>query len=144
MIVLDANVLVYAYNSASEHHARCRAWLEAALNGPQQIGFPWQTLLAFVRIATHPRVFRQPLLIAEAVAIVDEWLTCPQAILVAPGEDHWSLLKRQLVDGQASGALVPDAALAALALERGATLCSTDRDFARFRALKLVNPIAAD
>lgn len=140
MIILDANVLLYAYNSASEQHDRCRNWLEAALNGTEQIGLPWQTLVAFIRIATHPRVFRRPLLVAEAVEVVDEWLACPQVMLVEPADGHWARLKQHLIDAQASGALVPDAALAALALEQGATLCSTDRDFARFRELKLVNP----
>ena len=141
MILLDANVLLYACNAASEHHEHCRRWLESALNGPEQVGLPWQTVLAFVRIATHPRVFQRPMLAAEAIAIVDDWLACPQVMTVGPADGHWTLLKRQLVEGQAIGPLVTDAALAALALEQGATLCTTDRDFARFRGLKLLDPL---
>lgn len=144
MIVLDANVLLYAYNSASEHHERCRDWLENALNGREQVGLPWQSLLAFMRIATNPRVFRQPLLIREAVAIVDDWLACPQVVVVEPSDGYWALLKRHLIEAQVSGPLVTDAALATIALEQGATLCSTDRDFARFQGLKLCNPLQPD
>lgn len=141
MIILDANVLLYAYNPSSEHHARCRAWLESALNDAEQVGLPWQTVLAFVRIATNPRVFQRPLGIAAAVAIVEEWLACPAVILVGPSDGYWSLLKEQLVDAQVSGPLVTDAALAALAIEQGARLCTTDRDFRRFLGLKLIDPL---
>lgn len=141
MIILDANILLYAYNAASEHHQRCRTWLESALNGPEQVGLPWQTILAFIRISTHPRVFQRPMLVVEAIAIVDDWLACPQVMIIGPAEGHWTLLKRQLVEGQASGALVTDAALASLTLEQGARLCTTDRDFGRFRGLKLLNPL---
>lgn len=141
MILLDANVLLYAYSPASEHHEPCRAWLDAALNGTEQVGLPWQTILAFVRIATNARVFRRPLRAVDAIEIVDEWLECPQVILVGPTDDYWAVLKVQLADAQVCGPLVTDAALASLALEQGARLCTTDRDFARFRGLKLVNPL---
>lgn len=142
MILLDANVLLYAYNASSEHHERCRSWFEAALDGTEQVGLPWQTILAFIRIATNPRVFQRPLGPVEAVAIVDEWLACPRVLVVHPSERYWPLLKTQLVDAQVSGPLVSDAALASLALEQGARLCTTDRDFARFRGLKTVDPLA--
>ena len=140
MIIVDANVLLYAYNVASEHHARCRDWLEATLSGTEPVGLPWQTVLAFIRIATHPRVFQRPLPAHEAIAVVDEWFACPQVTVVEPSGGYWALLKRQLVDAQVTGALVTDAALAALALEHGAKLCTTDRDFTRFRGLKLSSP----
>lgn len=140
MIVLDANVLLYAYNPASAHHAACRAWLERVLNGREQIGLPWQTALAFLRIATNGRVFERPLDAGEAVAIVDEWLSCPQVLLVQPAHDYWAILKAQLHDAQVAGPLVTDAALASLALELGARLCTTDRDFTRFRGLRLLDP----
>jgi len=140
VIIVDANVLLYAYNVASEHHLRCREWLEATLNGAEPVGLPWQTVLAFIRIATHPRVFQRPLPMQEAIAIVDEWFACPQVMIVEPADGYWLLMKRQLVDAQVSGALVTDAALAALALEQGAKLCTTDRDFARFRGLRLLSP----
>ena len=140
MIVLDANVLLYAYNPASAHHGACRAWLERALNGTEQVGLPWQTVLAFVRIATNSRVFERPLAAAEAAAIVDEWLACPRVLIVHPGHDYWTILKEQMDSAQVTGPLVSDAALASLAIEVGARLCTTDRDFARFRGLRIVDP----
>jgi toxin-antitoxin system PIN domain toxin len=140
VIVLDANVLLYAYNPSSAHHGACRAWLEQALNGTEQVGLPWQTVLAFVRIATNSRVFEPPLAAAEAAAIVDEWLACPRVLIVHPGHDYWTILKEQLDSAQVAGPLVTDAALASLAIEVGARLCTTDRDFARFRGLRIVDP----
>lgn len=140
MIVLDANVLLYAYNPASTHHGACRAWLERALNGTEQVGLPWQTMLAFIRIATNSRVFERPLAATEAAAIVDEWLNCPRVLIVHPGHDYWTILKEQLDSAQVAGPLVTDAALASLAIEVGARLCTTDRDFARFRGLRIVDP----
>lgn len=141
MILVDANVLLYAYSPGSDQHVPCRTWLESVLNGSEQVGLPWQTILAFVRIATNSRVFKRPLDAAEAVAIVDEWLSRPQVMVVNPADDYWAVLRAQLTEAQVSGPLVTDAALASLAIEQGAVLCTTDRDFARFRGLKLVNPI---
>lgn len=142
MIILDANVLLYAYNASSEHHAACRAWVEQAFNGSEQIGLPWQTVLAFLRIATNSRVFERPLRASEAAAIVDEWLACPWVIVVQPDRDYWQLLKEQLHAAQVSGPLVTDAALATLALQQGARLCTTDRDFTRFGGLRLIDPLS--
>lgn len=141
MIILDANVLLYAYHSGSQHHESCRAWLEAVLNGSEQVGLPWQTILAFIRIATNPRAFQRPLRTADAIEIVETWLACPPVMVVGPADHYWPLLKQQLTDAQVSGPLVTDAALASLAIEHGAVLCTTDRDFARFRGLKLLDPL---
>jgi len=143
MILCDANVLLYAYDSHSRAHARCRDWLVGALNGSEQIGLPWQTLWAFMRIATNPRAFQRPLTTERACALVDTWLARPQVVVPAPAERYWQILQSQLRDGQVSGPLVSDAALAALTIECGATLCTTDRDFRRFDALKLIDPAAA-
>jgi toxin-antitoxin system PIN domain toxin len=140
VIVVDANVLLYAYNPASEHHAACRRWLEDALNGSEQVGLPWQSVLAFLRIATNPRVFTRPLRAAEASAIVDQWFERPQALIVEPDAGYWSELKQQIDAAQATGPLVSDAALATLALQYGARLCTTDRDFTRFRGLQAIDP----
>lgn len=140
MIVLDANVLLYAYDSSSAAHGRCRDWLEAALNGEAQIGIPWQTLLAFVRIATNPRAFAKPLSIGAAIELVETWTARPHVVVPAPGARYWPILKQQLLEAQVSGPLVTDAALAALALEQGATLATTDRDFRRFDELEILNP----
>lgn len=142
MIIVDANVLLYAYDPASRGHRDCLAWLEAALNGDQPVGFPWQTLLAFLRIATNDKVYEQPIAIGEAVKIVSELLDCPNARLVEPSADYWSVLSNQLCDAQVHGPLVTDAALASLALEHGASLCTTDRDFRRFRRLKVFDLLA--
>ena len=144
MIVVDANILLYAYNPGSTHHESCRAWLEESINGTEPVGLPWQAILAFLRISTSPRVFERPLDCAEAVLIVDELLACPTVILVEPSQDYWRVLKEQLRDAQISGPLVSDAALASLALEHGAAICTTDRDFQRFRGLRVLDPLASE
>jgi uncharacterized protein len=141
--LLDANILLYAYDSNSPHHAVCRAWLDAALNSDEIIALPWQTLLAFVRIATNPRAVRHPLSGPDACGIVGSWLERPNVAVIGAGERFWDIFQAQVSDAQVSGPLVTDAALAALALEHGATLCSTDRDFRRFEGLKLLDPSQA-
>lgn len=140
MKLLDANILLYAYDSDSAQHATCLTWLEAALNDEESVALPWQTILAFVRIATNARAVRRPLTGAEACAIVGSWLQRPNVVILDAGERFWEIFEGQVVEAQVSGPLVTDTALAALALEHGATLCSTDRDFRRFRGLKLVDP----
>ncbi len=140
MIVVDANVLIYAYHPASEHHTACRRWLEDALNGSEQVGFPWQSVLAFLRITTNPRVFTRPLRADEASAIVDEWFEGPQAVVVEPDAGYWNALKHQIHAAQVAGPLVSDAAVATLALQHGARLCTTDRDFTRFAGLRTIDP----
>jgi toxin-antitoxin system PIN domain toxin len=142
LILIDANVLLYAYHPQASQHVACRRWLEQTFNGTEQVGLAWLTLLAFIRIATNPRVFERPLTIDEVLDVVGTWIAQPQAIVLAPGERYWTLLQTCLRTGQATGPLAMDAALAALALENGAVLCSTDRDFARFTGLKLFNPLS--
>jgi toxin-antitoxin system PIN domain toxin len=138
--LLDANILLYAYDSDSPHHATCRPWLEAAFNEDEVLGLPWQTILAFVRISTNPRAVNRPLQGPEACALVNSWIERPNVAVIAPGDQFWGHFQVQVNDAQVSGPLVTDAALAALALEQGATLYSTDRDFRRFQGLKLVDP----
>jgi toxin-antitoxin system PIN domain toxin len=140
MKLLDANILLYAYDSGSIHHGVCREWLEAAFNAGETIVLPWQTALAFVRIATNPRAVRQPLSGVEACAIVNAWLERPSVTVIGAGERFWDIFREHVADAQVAGPLVTDAALAALALESGAILCSTDRDFRRFRGLKIIDP----
>ena len=141
MILLDANILLYAYNRAAAHHARAKRWLEDALAGNMPVAFCWPTILAFMRIATSPRAMSRPLTIAVARSIVDSWLALPSATLVLPTERHWEILGHMLEAGQASGPLVSDAHLAALAVEHGATLITNDRDFARFKGLRVEYPL---
>ena len=141
MILVDANLLLYAYHSGSARHAASRRWLESTLSGTELVRFAWVTLWAFLRIATHPRVFERPLPLADARAAVSSWLEQPVAGIIDAGERHWSILQELANDGQAVGPLIMDAALAALAIEHGATLCTTDRDFSRFPGLKWTNPL---
>ena len=141
MILIDANVLIYAYNPSAERHAAAKRWLEQVMAGSMAVRMAWVTLLAFVRIMTSAQVFRRPLTPAEVVAIVDEWLEQPVVSVLEPGDRHWSILRRLLVDQQAAGPLSTDAFLAALAIEHGATLHTTDRDFSRFPGVAVVDPL---
>jgi uncharacterized protein len=141
VILVDGNLLLYAYNASSEDHAKAKEWLEAVLSGAEPVAFCWPVILAFLRIATNPRAFPHPLSRTEAAVIVSEWLDQPQTVMIGPDSNHWGILQRTLSEGKAAGPLVSDAHLAALAVEHGATLYSTDRDFARFPNLKLENPL---
>ena len=142
MIVLDANLLLYAYGQSSPFHARARGWIESVFSGDETVGLPWQTITAFVRIATDPRVPGYRRAADEVLRVVEEWLRHPRVQVLAPGDDHWAVLRRMIVDGQASGPLVSDAELAALTIEHGGILYTADRDFARFPGLRWVNPLA--
>ena len=143
MKLLDANVLLYAFDSSAAHHAPCREWLEQAFQDDELIGLPWQTTLAFIRISTNPRAVRTPIAMADATEIVATLLSRPQSIVVEAGEQFWPIFRRLTENGRVSGPLVTDAVLAALSLENGATLCSTDRDFRRFDGLRLFDPSAS-
>lgn len=141
MIVVDANILIYAYHPRSPFHQRAKTWIETVFEGNDPVRLPWSTVLAFLRITTNPKVFEHPLSIEEAAAAAASWLEVPGVAPIDPGERYWSILRQLLVDSRATGALVSDAALAALAFEHGATLATTDRDFRRFPGLKLLNPL---
>jgi toxin-antitoxin system PIN domain toxin len=142
LILVDANLLLYAYHPRATQHGGSRAWLEATLSGSQIVRFAWLTLWAFLRISTNSRVFERPLSAREAGAAVSSWLTQPTVGILDPGERHWAILQKLMNEGQTSGPLVMDAVLASLAIEHGATLYTTDRDFARFPGLKWTNPLA--
>ena len=142
MILVDANLLLYAYHPRAEQHDASRAWLEAALSGQELVRFAWVTLWAFLRIATNPRAFEHPLTPPVACAVIGSWLAQPTVGILDPGEQHWDILTGLVGEGQAAGPLVMDAVLAAIAVEHGATLCTTDRDFSRFAGLKWTNPLS--
>ena len=142
MIVLDANILLYAYDLASSHHAKALKWVERVFSSGDPVGLPWQTVMAFLRIVTNPRIPGDRLKVEEGAEIVDRWLDQPNVRLLGPGEDHWRLLRQMFVEGQARGPLMTDAALAALAIEYGGVLHTTDRDFSRFPGLRWTNPLA--
>lgn len=136
MLVVDANVLLYAVNEAAADHDRARAWLDGALGGHDTLGFAWTVLLAFVRLSTHPAVFPAPLTPAQAIEVVRTWLGSTIALVVEPSTRHLDVLGALLTEAGAGGNLVSDAHLASLAIEHDATLVSFDRDFGRFAGLR--------
>lgn len=142
MILVDANLLIYAHSSSSPHHAAAREWLDRQINELPRVGLPWISLLAFLRITTNPRVFPRPLPTAKAWGQIEDWLACEAVWVPAPTERHSSVLGRLIAQRGIGGNLVSDAHLAALAIEHGLTLCSADGDFARFAGLTWHNPLA--
>ena len=142
MILVDANLLVYAAAPQLPQHPAARAWLDDRLNGEARVGLPWASLLAFLRLVTDPRVFQQASGMAEAWRQMEEWLEQPTVWIPQPTERHAQVLGRLLSQSGAAGRLVPDAHLAALAIEHGLELCSNDGDFARFEGLRWTNPLA--
>ncbi len=141
MIVVDANVLIYAYDLGSARQATAARWLEDRLNGDEEVRLPLVTLLAFLRITTNPAVFHRPLTTERAIGLVSAWLERPNVAIASPTERHWQVLQETATAGQARGALLMDAHLAALASEHGATLATTDRDFTRFPRLRTQDPL---
>ena len=141
MTIIDANILLYAYNADAPEHPAARAWVEGLLASRDWIGLPWLTLWAFLRISTNPRLFPRPLGIREAFNIVRGWLASASVVIIQPETRHVEILQNLAVDNQAGGPLLTDAALAALAVEHGAVLASTDRDFSRFPTLRWLNPL---
>ena len=141
MILVDANLLIYAHHRASDFHSRARAWFEAALQGSEDVGIAWMTILAFLRITTNHHIFAHAFTMAEADQIVAQWMAHPSVSIVPAGDRHWEILSRMLLEGQARSELVSDAHLAALAIEHGVGVCSTDSDFARFPQINWLNPL---
>jgi len=141
LILLDANVLLYAYDRASERHRTAAAWLETALSETETVGLSWSVLLAFLRITTSRRILREPLSMAEAASAVSQWLERPNVRVLEPGESHWEILRSLLVEAQVLAGDVMDAHLAALTIEHGATVCTRDRDFTRFPGLRTLDPL---
>jgi hypothetical protein len=141
LILVDANLLLYAKISDYPQHAGARLWLDRRLSEPARVGLPWVSLLAFLRISTSSRLFPRPLPIREAWAQVESWLDRPQVWVPEPTERHREVLDDLLRDSSIVAGLVTDAQLAALALEHGLTLCSTDGDFGRFGELRWQNPL---
>jgi toxin-antitoxin system PIN domain toxin len=141
VILVDANVLIYAIDADSPHHPLARRWLEEALSGTRPIGFAWVVILAFLRLTTRTGILRKPLPPERAMAYVDEWLEQPYVAAVGPGQGHWPILRKLLRDSGTAGNLTSDAHLAAVALELGASICSTDGDFERFPGIERINPL---
>jgi uncharacterized protein len=142
-VIVDANLLLYAHNASDARHQAAAAFLEGVLNGPRRVGLPWQSLTAFVRIATHPRVFPKPLSADAAAEQVQQWLAAPAAWVPVPGDRHADVLLPLIRQLRLTGPLVSDAHLAALALEHGTGIWSTDADFARFPGLRWEDPLTS-
>jgi toxin-antitoxin system PIN domain toxin len=140
--LVDANLLLYAVDESSPHHEAAKPWLEQQLSGAETFAFAWAVLLAFVRLATNPRVFATPLGSEEALDLLDSWLDQPNTTVVHPTDRHTALLRELLVPFGTAANLTSDAHLAALSIEHGAELCSADSDFARFPRVRWVNPLA--
>jgi uncharacterized protein len=143
MILCDVNVLVYAFRTEASEHERYAAWLREAIASEQAYGVSELVLSRFLRIVTHPRVMRTPAPLESGLAFTAALREQSNAVPVAPGARHWAIFERLCRGGGATGNLVPDACLAALAVEHGAELITTDRDFARFPELRWRHPLAA-
>ena len=141
MILIDANLLLYAYNEESLHHPASRLWLDRMLSSGAEIGVPLQSILAFIRISTNPKLQGNPASVVSAIAVVDSWLMQPRVRILMPGLHHWALLKHLCLATAVTGNLSTDAHLAALSIEHDGTLYTTDRDFARFPGLRWQNPL---
>jgi uncharacterized protein len=137
----DVNLLLYAYEPEALLHDRARDWLEEALSGSETLGLAWVALLGFVRLSTRRAAFDVPLSVEQAIGFVQEWLNQPPATVVHPTQRHAAVLRDLLAPLGAGGNLTTDAHLAALAIEHGATLCSSDNDFGRFSGLDWVDPL---
>jgi toxin-antitoxin system PIN domain toxin len=142
VILIDVNLLLYATNVSAIQHRTAREWLDGQLAETPRVGLPWPTLLGFLRLATNARVITRPLTMAAAWQQVSQWLACEPTWVPLPTERHSEVLGGLLAEPGIYGNLVSDAHLAALAIEHGLTLCSTDSDFARFPELKWLNPLA--
>lgn len=140
-MLVDANLLVYAHDRSSSFHQPCRRWLQEQLEGPRRVGIPWQSIVAFLRLTTNPRVVNNPLRPGAAWRHVESWFASPVAWRPLPTERHGELLGRYVVDLELTANHVTDAHLAALAVEHGLELCSNDSDFARFPGLRWHNPL---
>jgi toxin-antitoxin system PIN domain toxin len=141
-MLVDANVLLYSVDESSPFHDAALQWMVSALNGPRQVGLPWNSLWAFVRIATNPRAVEAPLSPEVAWGYVESWLDAPAAWVPAPGARHRTILQDLLKRHDLRACLVSDAVLAAICLEHGLSIVSADSDFARFPEITWVNPLA--
>ncbi|MBA3366644.1 MAG: PIN domain-containing protein [Actinobacteria bacterium] len=141
-MLVDANILLFAVDSTSPFHHASERWLTDKLNGPGRVGFPWQSLAAFLRISTNPRAAERPLASRDAWTHVEDWLAAGPAWIPQPTDRHADILGGLIGRYQLRGNLISDAQLAALAVEHGLAVCSADTDFARFQEIRWENPVA--
>jgi uncharacterized protein len=140
LILVDTNILLYAEDSLHPGHRVVREWWDAQLSGTETVCLCWSVLSGFIRLGTNPRVFQHPLTLEQALDRVQSWLDQPCTRIIRPTERHWTVFRHMLSETRAIANLVMDAHLAALAIEHGCELVSTDSDFARFSKLKWRNP----
>ena len=136
MLLLDVNILLYPFRADGPDHTAYRKWLEGAIATATALGLADVVLSAFLRIATHPRIFDPPTPIEPALQFVEALRAQPASVLIAPGPRHWMIFANLCRQTPARGNVVPDAYLAALAIESGSEFVSTDRDYARFAGLR--------
>ena len=141
MFLPDVNVLVYAHREDAHDHQAYRGWLESAVNADSAFGLSDLVVSGFVRIVTHPQSFMRPSPVAKAMRFAEELRSRPNRIAVTPGRDHWRIFRRLCDESGAKGNLIPDAFLAAMAIEHGCEWITTDGDFARFPGLKWRHPL---
>ena len=143
MILVDANLLIYAIDSDAPDHKRARRWLEKTLSSDARVGLPWIVLLAFIRITTRQEIMRKPLSADDAFSYVEGWLQQPYVSTVSPGPNHWPILRNLISRTGTAGNLTSDAHIAALAIEYGYTIYSADYDFNRFPGVSHLNPLVS-
>ncbi len=142
MIIPDANLLIYAHDETSPHHARAKAWWESALSGQEPVGLVWVVVLAFTRLLTHPTLAQHPLSVTEVREMVEQWMESPGVRLLGLSEQALPRFFDLLEAADGGGNLSTDALIALHALEHSATVFSNDRDFDRFPGLKRINPLS--
>lgn len=142
MILIDANLLIYAVDQDSSRHAIARKWFEKALSGETEVGLAWIVILAFLRVTTHPSIMRKPLTPEVAIDYVESWLAQPLVEPISTGDHHWPIFRNLVISSGTAGNLTSDAHLAALAIEHGCPVYSADNDFKRFAGITHVNPLA--
>jgi uncharacterized protein len=141
MILSDANLLIYAYNTEAVFHEKSKIWLAEQLSSPEPFAFCWQTITAFLRITTIPKLFPDAFTQEEVRGFVNDWLSNQNVRVLTPTTNHWAIFERLLGETKIVGPKTMDAHLAALAIEHGVTLATTDRDFNAFKGLKTLNPL---
>lgn len=142
MTIIDANLLLYAYNADAPQQSIVSRWLTELFESGETIALPWVTIWAFIRICTNPRIWKNPRPAKDAFAIINQWLEQPDVVLLQPGPRHRELFEQLVLKHSATGPLTTDAVLAALAIENGALLASADQDFGRFEGLRWTNPLS--
>lgn len=141
LVLCDVNVLVYAYRADAPNHGAFRQWVEAVVNGDEAYALSDFVLSGFMRVVTHPKVFKRPSSVADALVFAEQVRARPHCVRIEPGPRHWGIFRRLCVEAGTKGNLVPDAFLAALAIESGCEWISTDRDFSRFKGLRWRHPL---